>query len=108
MSGNVKEINDQDFQGQVLDSKIPTLIDFWAPWCAPCKAIAPVVEELANTYNGKINFVKMNVDDNQSTPSQYGVRGIPTLILFKDGSVLDQVVGNVPKDQLTSLLEKAV
>jgi len=108
MAGKVKEIGDQNFQSDVLDSKVPTLVDFWAPWCAPCRAIAPVVEELAGTYDGKINFVKMNVDDNQNTPAQYGVRGIPTLILFKGGKVFDQVVGNIPKDQLVSLLDKAV
>jgi len=108
MAGKVKEIADQDFQSDVINSQVPTLVDFWAPWCAPCRAIAPVVEELAGTYDGKINFVKMNVDDNQNTPAQYGVRGIPTLILFKGGNVFDQVVGNVPKDQLVSLLDKAI
>jgi thioredoxin 1 len=108
MSNRVKDISDTDFKSQVLETDRPTLVDFWATWCAPCKAIAPVVEELAETYEGKVNFVKINIDDNQNTPSQYGVRGIPTLILFKNGEVMDQVVGNVPKDQLVSLIERGL
>ena len=108
MAGLVKDISDADFKRDVLDSKVPTLVDFWAPWCGPCRAIAPMVEELAATYKGKINFVKMNVDDNQETPSQYSIRGIPTLILFKNGTVFEQVVGAVPRGNLTSVLDRAL
>ena len=108
MAGSVKEISDADFQKEVLNANLPTLIDFWAPWCGPCRAIAPIVEELAKTYQGKVNFVKMNVDDNQNTPSQYGVRGIPTLILFKGGQILNQVVGAVPKPHLENLVKEAL
>src|SRR4029453_6082918 len=85
--GNISEITDQSFDQEVLKSAVPVLIDFWAPWCGPCKAIAPVVEELAGVYNGRLKVVKMNVDDNPQTPSKYGVRGIPNLILFKAGTV---------------------
>ena len=108
MAGNVKVISDADFKGEVLDNATPTLVDFWATWCAPCRAIAPVVEDLASEYKGKINFVKMDVDENQGAPSQFGVRGIPTLILFKDGKPVDQVVGNVPKDHLVALLKQVI
>jgi thioredoxin 1 len=108
MAGAVKEISDSDFQNEVLKSALPTLIDFWAPWCGPCRAIAPVVEELANAYDGKVKFVKMNVDDNQNTPSQYGVRGIPTLLLFKGGQVVNQIVGAVPKPQLEKAIKEAL
>ena len=82
MSVDVKEISDKDFNTDVLTSTLPVLIDFWAPWCAPCRAVAPVVEELAQTYKGKVSFVKMNVDDNSDTPSKYGISSIPTLMLF--------------------------
>ena len=84
------------------------LVDFWASWCGPCKAIAPIVEEIAAEYQGKIKVGKVNVDENPATPSNYGVRGIPTLILFKDGQVFDQVVGALPKSQLQSMLDKAL
>lgn len=108
MAGMVRDVTDAQFQKEVLDAKVPTLVDFWASWCGPCRAIAPLVEELAGTYNGKVNFVKVNVDDNQATPSQYGVRGIPTLILFKNGAVVDQVVGAVPKGNLEALIKRAL
>ncbi len=108
MAGNVSNVTDSNFEAEVLQSDIPTLIDFWAAWCAPCRAIAPVVEELAETYKGKIKIAKLNVDENPSTPGKYGVRGIPTLILFKDGQVLDQLVGAVPKNQIQGLIEKAI
>src|SRR3990170_4445589 len=88
----VHEIGDGSFEQEVLRSDIPVLIDFWAPWCGPCKAIAPVVEELAGEYQGRLKVVKLNVDDNPQTPSRFGVRGIPNLILFKGGEVADQIV----------------
>jgi thioredoxin 1 len=108
MSENVREISDTDFQTQVLKATIPTLVDFWAPWCGPCKSIAPVLEELAKEFAGKIQIMKLNVDENPRTPSQYNVRGIPNLVIFKNGEVVDQIVGAVPKDQLHAALSKAI
>lgn len=107
-SEKVFNVTDATFEAEVLKAEKPTLIDFWASWCAPCKAIAPIVDELAAEYEGKIKVTKMNVDENPMTPSKYGVRGIPTLILFKDGKVLDQKVGAVPKAQLAEMLKKAL
>lgn len=108
MSENVVNVSDANFEQLVLKSDVPALVDFWASWCAPCRAIAPVIEEMAAQYNGKVRITKMNVDENPSTPGKYGVRGIPTLILFKDGKVLDQLVGAVPKTQIKDLIEKAL
>lgn len=108
MSEKVLHITDKSFDLEVLKSDIPVLVDFWATWCAPCRAIAPIVEEMAETYSGKVKIVKVNVDENPSTPGKYGVRGIPTLILFKKGEVVDQVVGAVPKSQVKGLIEKAI
>ena len=106
--GNVLEISDQTFDQEVINSATPVLIDFWAPWCGPCKAIAPVVEEVAGTYAGRLKVVKMNVDDNPQTPSRYGVRGIPNLILFKRGQVAEQIVGAVPKAHLVRAIDSAL
>ncbi len=106
--GKIAEITDVSFDSEVLKSDVPVLIDFWAPWCGPCKAIAPVVEELAGQYDGRLKIVKMNVDDNPQTPSKYGVRGIPNLILFKAGSVADQIVGAVPKAHLVRAIDRAL
>ena len=105
---NVQEVSDATFDVEVLQSSTPVLIDFWAPWCGPCRAIAPVVEELAGEYAGKLKVVKMNVDENQATPSRYGVRGIPNLILFKGGQVHEQIVGAVPKSRLAQAVQSAV
>ena len=104
----VSEISDATFDAEVLDSQTPVLIDFWAPWCGPCRAISPIVEELAGEYDGKVKVVKMNVDDNPQTPAKYGVRGIPNLIVFKGGNVHEQIVGAVPKAKLAAALESAV
>lgn len=106
--GNVLEVSDQTFDQEVINSATPVLIDFWAPWCGPCKAIAPVVEEVAGTYAGRLKVVKMNVDDNPQTPSKYGVRGIPNLILFKSGQVADQIIGAVPKAHLVRAIDNAL
>jgi len=106
--GNITEVSDVTFDQEVLKASVPVLIDFWAPWCGPCKAIAPVVEELAGAYNGRLKVVKMNVDDNPATPSKYGVRGIPNLILFKGGNVADQIVGAVPKAHLVRAIDRAL
>jgi thioredoxin 1 len=105
---DVKQVSDESFDSEVLKSDLPVLIDFWAPWCGPCKAIAPVVEELAKEYAGRLKVVKMNVDDNPQTPSRYGVRGIPNLIVFKGGQVQDQIVGAVPKAQLVKAVDRVV
>lgn len=104
----VQEVNDANFENEVLNSDLPVLIDFWAPWCAPCRAIGPVVDGLASDYAGKLKVVKMNVDDNPLTPSKYGVRSIPNLILFKNGQVKDQIVGAAPKQQFVTAIDKIV
>ncbi len=108
MSDYIKDITDSTFQAEVLDSETAVIVDFWATWCAPCKAIAPILEELAEEFDGKVSFVKVNVDDNQTTPGKYGVRSIPTLLLFKGGEVADQLIGAVPKSQIRELVSKGV
>jgi len=105
---SVLAVADDSFDREVLQSTTPVLIDFWAPWCAPCRAIAPVVEELAKEYAGRLKVVKMNVDENPQTPSRYGVRGIPNLILFKGGQVKEQITGAVPKAQLVKAITSVV
>ncbi len=107
-SDKVLTFGDDNFEADVLKSALPVLVDFWATWCAPCRAIAPLVDAIAEEYEGKIKVGKVNVDENPGTPGKYGVRGIPTLILFKDGKVFDQVVGAVPKAQLEALIAKAL
>lgn len=107
-SDAVLTLTDATFDRDVIQSDLPVLVDFWATWCAPCKAISPLIDAVAAEYLGKVKVGKVNVDDNPATPAKFGVRGIPTLILFKDGKVLDQVVGNVPRTQLEALLAKAL
>ncbi len=107
-SEKVIAFTDSTFDREVLQSEIPVLVDFWASWCAPCKAIAPLIDALAEEYYGKIKVGKVNVDENPSTPSLYGVRGIPTLIMFKGGAAVEQLVGAVPKSQLDALIAKAL
>ncbi len=101
-------ITDAEFQATVLDSKLPVFVDFWAEWCGPCHMIAPVVEELAEEYDGKFAFTKLDVDANPNTAMQFGIRSIPTMLLFKDGQVADQVIGAVPKAMLKSKLDKVL
>ena len=105
---NLVMATDGDFQKEVLESTVPTIVDFWASWCGPCKMIGPMFEELSNEYSGKVKFAKVNVDENPKTPTTYGVRSIPTLIMFKGGKILDQIVGAVAKNQLENLIKKAL
>ncbi|KAA5523840.1 MULTISPECIES: thioredoxin [Haemophilus] len=104
----VLHINDADFESIVVNSDIPVLLDFWAPWCGPCKMIAPVLDELAPEFAGKVKIVKMNVDDNQTTPAQFGVRSIPTLLLIKNGQVVATQVGALPKTQLANFINQHI
>jgi len=106
MASNVKEISDSTFEAEVINSELPVVVDFWAPWCGPCKSIAPVLEQIASEYVGKVKFVKVNIDDNPESPTQYNVRGIPNLVFFKKGQVMEQIVGAVPKDQLVTAVDK--
>lgn len=108
MGENTLTVSDDSFESEVISSEMPVLIDFWASWCGPCKAIAPIVEEIASAYKGKIKVAKLNVDDNPKTPAKFGVRGIPTLIMFKDGQAVDQVVGAIPKSQLDEMVKKVL
>ncbi|MEK7210816.1 MAG: thioredoxin [Candidatus Binatota bacterium] len=104
----IVQITDDNFETEVIRSNLPVLIDFWAPWCGPCKSIAPVIEELAREYDGRIKVAKLNVDENPVTPSRYAVRGIPNLLILKGGTVKEQIVGAVPKSRLVDAIERAL
>lgn len=106
MSDKASPVTDSTFKEEVLDSELPVLVDFWAPWCGPCRMVAPVVEEIAEQYANQVKVVKLNTDENPSVASQYGIRSIPTLMIFKGGQKVDMVVGAVPKTTLASTLEK--
>ena len=99
------EVNDSNFDQMVLQSKTPVLVDFWAVWCGPCRMVAPVVEELAGEYEGKVNFTKLNVDENPKTSSQYGIMSIPTLLIFKDGAPVSNIIGFRPKAELKKSID---
>lgn len=105
MSALIKEITDDSFEKDVINAELPVLLDFWATWCAPCLAIAPALEEIAKTYQGRIIVAKINIDENNATPQKFGVRGIPTLMLFKDGELEATKVGQVSKSQLSAFLD---
>jgi thioredoxin 1 len=105
---NVTEVTDATFQAEVLNSTVPVLVDFWAPWCGPCRAIAPLLDELAGEYAGKAKVVKINVDDHQAVAQRYRVSSIPNLIVFKNGQVAQQIVGAVPKSRLSQALDTAL
>ena len=108
MSKHVNEFTDANFEDDVTKSKIPVLVDFWATWCGPCKAIAPLIEEIAEQYDGKVKVGKLDVDQNQNSAMKYGVRSIPTLLIMKDGKVINQIVGSVPKAEITDKLESII
>ena len=105
MSEFIKDVSDQDFDAEVLQADQPVLVDFWAAWCAPCRMIAPTVDQVAQDYSGRAKVVKLNVDDNRETSAKFNIRGIPTLLLFKDGEVKDQIVGATSKDQISRLID---
>lgn len=106
---DVMQVGDADFKKEVLESQTPVLVDFWATWCAPCRAISPVVDELAAQYKGKVKIAKVNIDDHQDTPQQYGIRSIPTLLMFKGGRVVEQIVGaQDAKRRLEAAIQKAI
>lgn len=101
-------VTDQEFEREILKSEIPALVDFWAPWCGPCHMIAPAVEEIARKFSGKLRVAKMNVDENRATPGSYGIMSIPTLMLFKNGDIVERIVGVVPQSRLEEVVQKAL
>lgn len=108
MTEKIIDVSDNNFESEVLNSDKPVLVDFWAPWCGPCKAIAPLLEELSSDYDGQVKFARCNVDDNPVTPGNYGIRAIPTLIVFKDGRQVDQIVGMADKSKLEASIKKGL
>lgn len=108
MGEHVTEFTDQNFESEVLQADTPVVVDFWAEWCGPCKAIAPVIDELSEEYLGKVKFGKVNVDFNQQTAMNYGIRSIPSLLFFNNGSVVNQIIGSVPKDNIVRILKETI
>lgn len=107
-SAEIVELSDSSFESEVIKSDKPVLVDFWAPWCGPCRILAPIVEEIAESYTGRLKVGKLNVDDNQEITMRYRIRSIPTLILFKNGQALDQIIGAVPKTEIEKVVKKVV
>ena len=107
-SEKIVHVTDASFDEEVLKSSTPVLIDFWAPWCGPCRTIAPMIEDLAGEYSGRLKVVKINVDDNPQTPGRYGVRGIPNLLIIRGGQVKEQIIGAVPKGRLVQAVDSAI
>ena len=108
MSDNIINVTDSTFEQEVLNSEIPVLLDYWAEWCGPCKMIAPILNDIADEYSGKIKVVKLNIDENPSTPAKFGVRGIPTLMIFKSGSIEATKVGAMSKSQLSAFIDSTI
>lgn len=108
MSDTIKHISDASFEDDVVKSSTPVLVDYWAEWCGPCRMIAPILDEVSKEYQGRLTVTKLNVDENQATPAKFGIRGIPTLMVFKNGSVVGTKVGAVSKSQLTSFIEESI
>jgi thioredoxin len=107
-ANGIIELSDSNFETEVIKSETPVLVDFWAPWCGPCRAIAPIVEEISTTYQGKLKVGKLNVDENQQTTMKFGIRSIPTLIVFKGGTAIEQIIGAVPRGEIERVVGKAL
>jgi thioredoxin 1 len=108
MNQHIHYVTDENFEAEVLQSSLPVLVDYWAEWCGPCRAIAPILDEIAGEYEGRLKVAKLNIDDNEVTPAKYGIRGIPTLMLFKDGSIEATKVGALQKSQLTAFVDSHI
>ena len=108
MSGKTMEFTDANFQADVLESDLPVMVDFWAPWCAPCRMLTPTVEQIAKDYEGRLKVGKLNVDDNFQTAGTFNIRGVPTLLVFKNGAVVDQIVGASPRESIVRMIDKHI